>query len=105
MTGRFNHPSANNLVNLRLANQSETTGVTSNHPYWSADRQAFVEVGDLQPGETVNTLLGPTTVVSITPRIANQKVYNLEVHNEHVYRVGTASVAFGRLPERFQRRR
>ncbi|QDU60465.1 hypothetical protein Pan216_13060 [Planctomycetes bacterium Pan216] len=89
VTGRFIHQAAGNIVDLRLANQSEATGVTDNHRYWSVDRKQFVPAGQLRRGETLDTLHGRTTVASVTSRPGNDTVYNLEVHNEHVYRVGT----------------
>ncbi|QDU63890.1 hypothetical protein Pan216_47710 [Planctomycetes bacterium Pan216] len=89
VTGRFIHQAAGNIVDLRLANQPEATGVTDNHRYWSVDRNPFIPAGKLRVGETLDTLHGRTTVASITPRSSTEAVYNLEVHNEHVYRVGT----------------
>ena len=31
-------------------------GVTARHPVWSVDRGDWVSVGDLEPGETLETL-------------------------------------------------
>jgi hypothetical protein len=73
---------------------SETIGVTANHPFWSVDHQAFVPVGHLEPGTRVKTHLDQIqTIVSLHPRPGPpEKVYNLEVHGEHVYYVGLSSV-------------
>jgi hypothetical protein len=73
---------------------SETIGVTANHPFWSVDHQAFVPVGLLEPGTRVKTHLDQIqTIVSLHPRPGPpEKVYNLEVHGEHVYYVGTNSI-------------
>ncbi|QDT22534.1 hypothetical protein HG66A1_43420 [Gimesia chilikensis] len=87
VTGKYIHKSADNLIDLTIEGDSQPTGVTTNHPYWSVDRQCFLKAGDLNPGEHVDTRYGPRQVVSLTPR-SNQPVYNLEVHGEHVYRVG-----------------
>jgi len=90
VTGTFKHESDSNskVVRLRLERQAEATGVTTNHPYWSVDRQAFVPVGELQEGERVDTYLGESRVVSITVAEYSGYLYNLETL-EHVYRVGS----------------
>ena len=90
ITGRFIHQvDQGEVVELRFANQSEPTGVTKNHPYWSVDRDDFVTAGELREGETVDGLAGKTIVASITPSNYTGPVYNLEINGEHVYRVGT----------------
>ena len=73
---------------------SETIGVTANHPFWSVDHQAFVPVGHLEPGTRVKTHLDQIqTIVSLHPRPGPaEKVYNLEVHGEHVYYVGNDGI-------------
>jgi len=71
-----------------LEGQEEPTGVTSNHPYWSVDRDDFVEVGELRPDERVNTEYGTRRVLSITPIAYTGFLYNMET-TEHVYRVGS----------------
>lgn len=89
VTGKFIHESDGNLVDLKIEDQQESTIVTANHRYWSADRKQFIEVGHLQPGEQVQTLGGLKQVESITPLPGNEMVYNLEVQGEHVYLVGS----------------
>ncbi|WP_231734225.1 AHH domain-containing protein [Calycomorphotria hydatis] len=92
VTGRFIHTSDTPLINILIDGEDEPTGVTANHPYWSADREAFIPAGELRVGEHVDTLLGQRTIASITPRGPPEPVYNLEVHNHHVYRVGQTGV-------------
>jgi hypothetical protein len=88
VTGKFTHQSdGSNVVRLRLAAQSEPTGVTRNHPYWSYDRSEFVKVGELRIGESVDTEFGARSVVSVEPFTYNGLLHNLETA-EHVYRVG-----------------
>lgn len=53
------------------------------------DRQALVEAGQLRIGETVATSFGTTTVDALVPRERDEPVYNLEIHRERVYRVGS----------------
>jgi|GEM_PF-2311024 len=90
VTGTFKHQADENtnVVRLQLEDQIELTGVTDNHPYWSEDRQDFVEVGQLNIGELVDTAYGLKRVVSVTPIEHNGFLYNLET-TEHVYRVGS----------------
>jgi hypothetical protein len=88
VTGTFRHESDGaNVVQLRLDGQSEPTGVTANHPYWSEDRADFVSAAQLVPGERVNTEFGPRAVVSVAPLAYSGILFNLET-TEHVYRVG-----------------
>jgi len=64
-----------------------------NHPWWSEDRQKFVEASELKAGETLRTAAGKLTqIVSITPRASAETVYNLEVNREHVYYVGESGL-------------
>jgi len=89
ITATFKHESDGNLFDLRLAGQAEATIVTGNHPYWSLDRAEYVEVANLREGERVNTAFGETTVASVTRVPEDEFVYNMEIHREHVYRVGS----------------
>jgi hypothetical protein len=90
VTGTFKHQADENtnVVNLKLEDQIELTGVTNNHPYWSEDRQDFVELGRLRTGELVDTVYGLKHVVSVKPVEHDSFLYNLETC-EHVYRVGS----------------
>ncbi len=92
VTGVFRHSSAD-CVNVHVAGLASPIGTTRNHRFWSEDRQAFVEAGDLHPGETLLTADGtPTSVLSIAPRPGLEPVYNLEVDVEHVYYVAPDGV-------------
>ncbi len=92
VTGVFRHSSAD-CVNVHVAGLASPIGTTRNHRFWSEDRQAFVEAGDLHPGETLLTADGtPTSVLSITARPGLEPVYNLEVDVEHVYYVSVDGV-------------
>ena len=87
VTGTFEH-TVNNLVNLCVEGQEDPIGCTPNHPFWSADREEFVEAGELFFDERVKLLNGETKrVVQRYPRPGPEKVYNLEVFGEHVYHV------------------
>ncbi|MBL8891049.1 MAG: hypothetical protein JNL67_13790 [Planctomycetaceae bacterium] len=72
---------------------TDSIGVTANHPFWSVDRAEFVQAGELQIGERLQTLAGDIHwVQQKLPRPGPEPVYNLEVNDEHVYYVGTNGV-------------
>ena len=72
---------------------TESIGVTANHPFWSIDRAEFVQAGELTIGERLQTLAGDIHwVQQKLPRPGPEPVYNLEVHAEHVYYVGTNGI-------------
>ena len=80
--------SATSSVSLPLS--SVPVGVTDNHLFWSADRQRFVPIGELEIGERVVTYHGEfKRIASKLPRPGPvSEVYNLEVYGEHVYFIG-----------------
>ena len=87
VTGTFHHV-ANNVIDLQIEGQEKPIGSTDNHPFWSIDREDFVEAGKLMPGERVRLVNGETKrVVQKLPRPGPQDVYNLEIFNEHVYHI------------------
>jgi hypothetical protein len=73
---------------------SKPIGVTDNHLFWSEDRGEFIEIGRMEIGERVRTLFGETKILAQKlPRPGPPaEVYNLEVHEEHVYFVGDDGV-------------
>ena len=92
VTGTFEH-SSGEVLNLFIAGEANPIGSTANHPFWSEDRQDFVQAGSLNPGEHLRFADGPTTTLERTEPIAEQlPVYNLEVDGEHVYYVGESGV-------------
>jgi hypothetical protein len=87
ITGTFHHEAAN-TIDLHVEGLSKPIGCTDNHPFWSVSRNEFVEAGKLQPGENLQLYNGQTAkVIQILPRPGPEQVHNLEVMNEHVYRV------------------
>jgi hypothetical protein len=91
VTATFKHEPDGGLLTLTIGD--DDIGCTANHPFWSEDRQAFVEAGQLREGERVRTRLDEVAaVVSIKPRPPSAWVYNLEVQGEHVYEVGPGGV-------------
>ena len=59
VTGTFAHVS-DNVMDLQLEGQTKPIGCTSNHPFWSVNRQDFVEAGQLMEGEQVRLYNGET---------------------------------------------
>ncbi len=91
VTATFKHEPDGELLTVTVGN--DEIGCTANHPFWSEDRQDFVEAGRLRVGERVCTRLEQVAaVVAIKPRPPTDWVYNLEVQGEHVYEVGPNGV-------------
>ena len=91
VTGRFADETRDHLVRIRLTDGTRFRS-TPRHPVWSVDRRSFVPAGDLHPGERLDTLDGPVRVVAVEDLSAGEAVHNLEVHNEHLYRVAQSGV-------------
>ncbi|MCA9039985.1 MAG: hypothetical protein KDA65_06555 [Planctomycetaceae bacterium] len=91
VTGLFVHQNAE-LLDVKIASESETIGTTPNHPFWSEDRQRFVRADQLQQQEKVRTLEGTSLVEFIRKRPGLHSVYNLEVQVDHIYHVGNGGI-------------
>jgi hypothetical protein len=93
VTATFKHEPDDSILDVRVEGLADPIGVTDTHPFWSEDRQTFVPVGKLRPGERVRTeALGVVPVTSISHRPREAWVYNLEVNGQHVYEVSQAGV-------------
>ncbi|WP_232101926.1 polymorphic toxin-type HINT domain-containing protein [Gimesia chilikensis] len=92
VTGTFQHVS-DEVISVFVEGESEPIGATSQHPFWSRDRNAFVPAGELRIGEELKTALGTSTrVTSIEIRAGPETVYGLEVAGEHVYQITHAGL-------------
>jgi hypothetical protein len=91
VTGTFTHVRGG-ILRIRLAGLAEPLGVTSNHSIYSADRLDFVPAGELRVGETLRNLDGDVRIESIEQLGTEERVYNLEIHGEHVFRVASSGV-------------
>ena len=78
------HPIQSHRTALRLAPASPRE---SQHPIWPIDRNDWVPLGELQPGEQLGAKDGHATLLSLHLLTESQPVYNIEVHGEHVYEV------------------
>ena len=66
--------------------------MTSNHSIYSAARLDFVPAGELRVGESLRNLDGDVRIESIEQLGSEERVYNLEIHGEHVFRVASRGV-------------
>lgn len=65
---------------------------TTIHPIWSLDRNDWVPLGELEQGEQLSGQSGVATVLGVSILNLPTAVYNIEVHGEHVYEVGSLGV-------------
>ena len=92
VTGTFQHVS-DEVISVFVEGEPEPIGTTSQHPFWSRDRNALVPAGELRIGEELKTALGTSTrVTSIEIRAGPETVYGLEVAGEHVYQITHAGL-------------
>ena len=92
ITGRFIHQSED-VWDFYFSHSDSAIGATANHPFWSEDQMAWVEVGQLALGERVRLHGGKTaTLTRKVPRPGRHKVYNLEIWRDHNFHVGKGGV-------------
>lgn len=90
----FAHPPSYEILDLKftneLGNASDSITVTGSHPFWIDGEQDFVAAREIELGESVRTHDGRRLVLAskTTNAKQGQRVFNLEVHSEHVYFVG-----------------
>jgi hypothetical protein len=93
VTGTFAHEAEGNLLDVYVDGLAAPIGCTAGHPFWSEDRQAFVQAGDLRAGERLRTeRAGVRPVTAVETRPGRTVVYNLEVDAEHAYFVSPLGV-------------
>ena len=91
VTGVFRHESAR-TVEVHISGV-EPINCTAGHLFWSVDEEKFVPATELHQGESVLLHRGRIShVVDILQRHNIEPVYNIEVHNEHVYEVTSEGV-------------
>jgi RHS repeat-associated protein len=92
VTGTFNHAGAK-VIDLSVTGSKEPITCTASHPFWSEDRQSFVEAGQLRPNERLRTVEGRTVSVGrLDQRVVPERVFTLEVSGQHVYYVSQLGV-------------
>jgi hypothetical protein len=94
VTGSFRNERNHGLraLHVSVAGEVSCLRVTSGHPVWSVTRGAWIGAGDLVPGEALAAWRGETVAVLANLPEADTATWNLEVENEHVYRVGPAGI-------------
>ena len=96
ITGIFAHEADpdTRILSVTCSDGTFLKGVTDNHPFWSVDRNNFVEIGEMNEGDWVKTASGLTQITNLDSRYARagEMLYNLETHNEHVFQVTTAGI-------------
>jgi len=91
VTGTFCHL-APETIDLMIED-IDPIGCTLNHPFWSVDRKAYIDAGELFEGERILLYNGETKrIVQKLSRPGPEIVYNIEVFGEHVYHVTTDGV-------------
>lgn len=64
---------------------ADSISITFNHPFWSVDRQKYVQARQLEIGERLQTLHSDTKIVVNKQPGPGPKtdVYNLDVHDRY----------------------
>ncbi len=78
------------ICELKLAapsGQTETVRPTGFHKFYRASDDAWVSAKELKPGDELEGMNGRITVRSVRSIPGVQRVYNMTVEGEHVYRV------------------
>lgn len=92
MTGWFHHWRGV-VYDLWVQGEDKPIRVTARHPFWSVDRQAWVPMIELEPGERLLAWNSSTPMVeSLCLRDQTEPVFNLEVEGDHCYRVGEQGI-------------
>lgn len=91
ITGKFIHQS-NNVFHIYFEDHNDSLGVTGNHLLWSSDKNGWIPVQQLKPGENIKTDLGITKIKKLKKQHGSRIVYNLEVYRNHNYHVSLNSV-------------
>jgi RHS repeat-associated protein len=98
VTGRFDHTS-HNVYELVFEGADAVVRTTGDHPFYSADRAAFVPASELAIGEAVETANGTLRVSSARALEGTYRVYNLEVAGAHEYLVTTEGFRVHNYPD------
>jgi len=94
VTGTFRKERNHGLraLHVSVAGEVSCLRVTSGHPVWSVTRGAWIGAGELVQGEALAAWRGESVAVLANLPEADTATWNLEVENEHVYRVGPAGI-------------
>lgn len=88
VVGRAATLSPTDVIDVRIDSGTTIRG-TATHAIWSATKNDWVGLGELEPGELVSIGDDNTAaVLSVEETSTPERVYNLEIHGEHVYQIG-----------------
>lgn len=91
VTGRFLSHDVSKTVKLTFSSGDTLEG-TDVHPIWSPERQDWVPLGEFAVGDTMLSRDGTVIVEKIELQQHTKRVYNLEIHGEHVYEVTRSGI-------------
>jgi RHS repeat-associated protein len=75
-------------VTVATPSGNQTIHTTYHHPFYVADKAAFVEAADLNPGDSLKTADGtPATIAAVHLFHASQTTYDLTIDGLHTYYV------------------
>lgn len=80
------------LLEMRVERSDEVLHPTPSHLFYSIDRNGWVAAGKLSSGERIRTRDGETRIESIEPTERRERVFDIEVEEEHAFYVGDARV-------------
>ena len=75
------------VLELRFSESTGAVQSTATHPFYSMDRQSWVQAQALAVGEDLRTGEGTLYLASATPLDGLRQVFNLEVDTQHTYLV------------------
>jgi hypothetical protein len=80
------------IWHLYLHGDEKPLRVTENHPFWSAERLAWVPARQLADGELLLIADGNARVCRVEPTDEVRPVCNVEVDADHCYRIGNRGI-------------
>ncbi|HJL11558.1 MAG TPA: putative toxin [Polyangiaceae bacterium LLY-WYZ-15_(1-7)] len=79
-------------VHELVFDSGERVVATGTHPFWSADREGWVDAAELRLGEAVQARGATAELVERTTARELAPVYNLEIEYAHEYQVGATGL-------------
>jgi hypothetical protein len=84
---------ASDVLSIKIENEEKSIGVTGEHPFFarnnlSSEDGEWIKAGELQIGDEILKSDGTWAIVESVVSRSNDKVYNVEVRQNHNYFVG-----------------
>ena len=80
------------ILAINIEGVSEPILSTPEHPFYRIDDHRFIGAAELRPGDHIQHLSGSARIERVVLRTGEFRVYNLEVHECHVFRVASSGV-------------